>query len=198
MNFLAHMALAAPDEGLLVGNFIADHVKGNRWQAFAPPVQAGILLHRAIDHFADTHPLTRQSAQRLRPRYRHYAGVLVDIFYDHFLAASWERYMALPLPAFSQGIYALMQRNHELLPPTSRLFLQYAAERDILAAYAEIDVIGRVLQGMARRIARPSGIETGTEELQAHYYNFAAEFSQFWEEIVAFVAEKKSNLPDVK
>ncbi|WP_250631540.1 acyl carrier protein phosphodiesterase [Rhodoflexus caldus] len=191
MNFLAHLALAAPDEGLLVGNFIADHVKGNRWQEFAPSVQAGILLHRAIDHFADTHPLVRQSAQRLRPRYRHYAGVLVDVFYDHFLAASWNRYMDVPLPVFSKEMYALMNRHYELLPPTSRLFLQYAAERDILAAYAEVEVIGRVLQGMARRIARPSGIETATEELQTHYREFGEEFAQFWDEIVRFVAQKK-------
>lgn len=191
MNFLAHLALAAPDEGLLVGNFIADHIKGNRWQEFAPPVQAGILLHRAIDHFADTHPLARQSAQRLRPRYRHYAGVLVDVFYDHFLATSWHRYMDVPLPVFSQEMYTLMNRHYELLPPTSRLFLQYATERDILAAYAEVDVIGRVLQGMARRIGRPSGIETAAEELQAHYHEFAEEFAQFWDEIVRFVAEKK-------
>ncbi len=191
MNFLAHLALAAPDEGLLVGNFIADHVKGNRWQQFVPSVQAGILLHRAIDYFADTHPLVRQSAQRLRPRYRHYAGVLVDVFYDHFLAASWNRYMEVPLSVFSKEMYVLMNRHYELLPPTSRLFLRYAAKRDILAAYAQVEIIGYVLQGMARRIARPSGIETATEELQTQYHEFGEEFAQFWDEIVRFVAEKK-------
>jgi acyl carrier protein phosphodiesterase len=191
MNFLAHLALAAPDEGLLVGNFIADHVKGNRWQAFAPSVQAGILLHRAIDHFTDTHPLSRQSAQRLRPRYHHYAGILVDVFYDHLLAASWHQYMEIPLPVFSCEIYALMKRNDKLLPPTSRLFLQHAVERDILAAYAEIQAIESVLRSIARRIGRPSGIETAVEELIAYYDKFTKEFSQFWVEIIRFVNKNK-------
>ncbi|MCS7019770.1 MAG: ACP phosphodiesterase [Cytophagales bacterium] len=194
MNFLAHLALAAPQEGLLIGNFIADHVKGNRWQAFAPSIQAGILLHRAIDYFADTHPIARQSTRRLQPRYRLYAGVIVDVFYDHFLAASWEDYVEMPLSVFSQSIYALMQQHYDMLPVTSQLFLQYARQHDILVGYASLETIGRVLQGMARRLAKPAGIETAIEELLLYYDDFAQEFAQFWQAIVVFVHQEKTKL----
>ena len=103
MNFLAHLYLSGDNEQIIVGNFIGDFVKGrNALQTFDPTIALGIELHRAIDQFTDTHPVVRSSKDRLRPKYRHYAGVIVDIFYDHFLARKWNDYHKTPLPEFAQ------------------------------------------------------------------------------------------------
>jgi acyl carrier protein phosphodiesterase len=189
MNFLAHLFLAAPDEALMVGNFIADHVKGRDYDQYGPHVARGIRLHRAIDTFSDLHPLVRQSAARLRPRYRHYAGVIVDVFYDHFLASHWATYSPTPLPQFAEQAYNMMQKNWQVLPPNSRRFLAYAQQYDILVAYAQIPAIGRVMAGMSHRAKFGSEMAHATDELQAFYADFGQEFGDFFPQLQQFVAQ---------
>jgi acyl carrier protein phosphodiesterase len=190
MNFLAHLFLAAPDEDLMVGNFIADHVKGRYYDQFGPGIGLGIRMHRAIDTFSDRHALVRQSAARLRPRHGHYAGVIVDVFYDHFLASQWTRYSSVPLLDFADQTYQLMQKNEAILPVNSLRFLFYARQYNILAAYAEVSAIGRVMAGMSRRAKFASQMQYATEELEAHYLEFAQEFNAFFPELQTFIASK--------
>ena len=92
MNFLAHIYLSGEDEGITIGNFIADGIKGKKYLSYPASIQKGILLHRGIDSFTDSHPTVRQSTARLHENYGHYSGVIVDILYDHFLAKNWEEY----------------------------------------------------------------------------------------------------------
>ena len=92
MNFLAHLFLSGEPGELMVGNFIADSVKGNAMNDFSEGIQKGIILHRAIDTFTDSHNEMQKSKERLRPRYKKYAPVITDIFYDHFLAVNWQDY----------------------------------------------------------------------------------------------------------
>jgi len=188
MNFLAHLYLASPDEELMVGNFIADHVKGRSFARYGPGIAEGITMHRAIDDFSDTHPLVRQSAERLRPRYGRYGSVIVDIFYDHFLASNWPQYSPTPLAAFAEQTYQLLQRNEAMLPENSKRFLGYARQYDILTAYAQVEAIERVMLGMSRRAKFVSGMEYATEELNAFYLEFAAEFAQFFPDLQTFIA----------
>src|ERR1700739_88451 len=105
VNFLAHLYLAGEDEGLIVGNFIADSVKGNKFNDYEPRIAKGIQMHREIDFFSDTHPVYRQSVHRLAPTYGKFSGVITDMFYDHFLAKYWNNYSNIPLKDFVENAY---------------------------------------------------------------------------------------------
>ena len=89
MNYLAHVYLSGTDQDLSIGNFIADHVKGKAYLDYPDSIQRGILLHRKIDHFTDSHPLFKKNVSLLFPQYRHYSRVIVDMFFDHVLAVHW-------------------------------------------------------------------------------------------------------------
>ena len=116
MNFLAHLYLSQNNTDILIGNFIADHVKGSQFYNYSKEIQQGILLHREIDLFTDTHPIVKQSMQRLHKRYRHYNGVIIDIFYDYFLAKNWSKYSDIPLQIFADTIYKFFQNIEINLP----------------------------------------------------------------------------------
>jgi acyl carrier protein phosphodiesterase len=190
MNFLAHLLLSGSSEQVLVGNFIADAVKGRQYLQYPPDVAKGIILHRKIDSFTDTHPVVLQSVARLRPVYRLYAGVIVDIFYDHFLAANWSSFAseAPSLPDFSAHSFHILHRYVHLMPEKSRLFMDYAQHHDIPAAYAQQATIGSVLKGMAARTQFESRMGEAAQDLVKHYHDFEQEFSTFFPQIQGFAA----------
>ena len=112
MNFLAHAYLSNDNPLLLVGNFMGDFVKGrDLHERFDPGIANGVELHRLIDSFTDSHPVVIESKKRLRESYRHYAPVIVDMFYDHFLASMWDNYSNLSLPEFVKRTYDLLKRT---------------------------------------------------------------------------------------
>ena len=117
MNFLAHIYLSGDNEELKIGNFIADSVKGKQYLEYPPGIIDGIVLHRAIDTFTDTHPIVSRSVERLFERYGHYSRVIVDILYDHFLAANWKDYSDIPLKGQIQ--ICIRCRRKVLLAPQS-------------------------------------------------------------------------------
>src|SRR3954453_2663939 len=109
MNFLAHLYLSGNDPEIMVGNFLGDFVRGrNLLERYKKNIATGIELHRTIDEFTDTHPIVAQSKNRLREKYRHYAAVIVDIFYDHFLAKNWSEYSSELLPDFADRAYQIL------------------------------------------------------------------------------------------
>ena len=95
---------------------MADAVKGNKYLAFDDEIQKGIMLHRAIDSYTDQHELVKLSKKRLNQRYNHYNGVIIDIFYDHFLAKNWSQYSAIPLPLYASEIYMILEANSQIFP----------------------------------------------------------------------------------
>lgn len=191
MNFLAHLYLSGDDEELILGNFIADSVKGKQFLNYPPGVQKGILLHRKIDAFTDTHPIVDLSKERLRGRYRKYASVIVDVYYDHFLAANWKDYSNEELNTYAQNVYHLVQRNHFMLPERSAQFSMYMIRYNILEAYSRLEGIERVLQGMSKRARFESGMEHALEELSEHYIEFEKEFRAYFEELKKYVETVK-------
>ena len=125
MNFLSHLYLSGNSEGLIIGNFIADSVKGSAFNNFPETIQKGIILHRQIDTFTDTHPIVELSKQRLRTKYKKYASVIVDIYYDHYLAVNWNNYSYENFNQYTQNIYALIEKNRHHLPPKECYVLTY-------------------------------------------------------------------------
>jgi len=190
VNYLAHAYLSGKDEGILIGNFIADAVKGKTMNDFSSEVRRGIVLHRFIDEFTDNHLLHKASRAKLHTRYGHYSGVLVDIYYDHFLARNWLDYSGVSLAAYTEWLYNLLEENNEILPERIRFMLKYMIPQNWLLNYAHLEGIGRVLKGMARRAKFNSHMEHGVEELELYYDEFEAEFREFFPILEAFVHNK--------
>ena len=187
MNFLAHLYLSGNSEGLLIGNFIADSVKGKAYENYNQEIQKGILLHRKIDTFTDSHPIVSQSKQRLHSRYHKYSPVVVDIFYDHFLAVKWNNYSTVSLNEFAENSYRLMNTNFEILPEKVKFMLPYMIKGNWLVNYSNVEGIRKTLTGMSRRTSFNSGMETATEILVQHYPLFENEFELFFEELRNYV-----------
>lgn len=180
MNFLAHLFLSNEPSEIMVGNFIADSVKGNAIYDFTEGIQKGIKIHRAIDTFTDTHAETQKSIIRLRDRYKKYAPVITDIFYDHFLAINWNNYSNVSLREYTNSVYKYLGEYYVIFPERSKQFYNYMIKYDILFVYTKIEGIEKVMQGMSRRAHFVSGMETATEELIKNYTDFQADFKAFF------------------
>src|SRR5690606_14252279 len=122
-----------------IGNFMADSVRGNKFENYSIELKKGILLHRAIDSFTDSHPIDRQSKHRLHEKYGHYSGVIMDIFYDHYLAKNWHKYSNEPLETYANNFYSLLQRDYDILTPTVQKMIPYMMARNWLVCYASIE-----------------------------------------------------------
>ncbi len=188
MNFLAHFLLSSASPSLMVGNFLGDFVKGKQYTAFPEDIARGIRLHREIDAYTDTHPVFLQSKHRLVPAYGHYAGVVVDMFYDHLLAVDWNRYETRSLPVFAGYVYEQLEAYRYLLPEKAAYALSYMANHNWLLSYARVEGIQRALEGMARRTQFASGMEHATKSLKKEYVAFEEEFHSFFPQIMRHVA----------
>jgi acyl carrier protein phosphodiesterase len=189
MNFLGHLYLSGDDPLVIVGNFMADAVKGRDLSRFDPRIEQGIRLHRAIDHFTDGHPAQRTGRGRARIHAGRYAGVVMDLFYDHLLASSWQRWHPEPLPQFAQRMYALLHSHRSLLPERTRLMLPYMVQGDWLTAYARLDGIGRALAGLARRVPAGAPMVGAEMVLQEHMEHYRGEFEEFLPAIRAHIQQ---------
>lgn len=189
MNYLAHLYLSGNDPELLLGNFIADHLKGaDRKRLYPEAVQRGIALHRSIDAFTDAHEIVAQSKQRVRNEFGKYAPVIVDVFYDHFLAANWQQYHPLPLAQYAQNTYAYLQERFADLPAGAQYMLPFMQQHDWLTGYAQLAGIERVMGGMSRRSKFDSRMHEAPALLQSAYPAFEQEFLAFFPELEGHVA----------
>jgi acyl carrier protein phosphodiesterase len=194
MNFLAHLYLSKSNNNILLGNFIADSVKGKDYNNYSPEVKIGILLHRAIDHYTDTHPTVKKSMRRLNERYRHYDGVIIDILYDHFLAKNWASYSEIPLELYAENAYSFLQENIEIFPARVQKLLPFMIEYNWLVGYASLEGIERVLNGMNNRTKGVSQMNLAIEDLKIHYSALEEDFSIFFEDLLKFTEEKTKHL----
>jgi acyl carrier protein phosphodiesterase len=184
MNFLAHLYLSGNHPKRMVGNFIGDFVKGKDYREnFEKDIAIGIELHRVIDEFTDNHPIVTKSKERLRPKYRHYSPVVVDMFYDHFLAANWNDYDDRPLPLFAREAYGVLEQYHAILPSQVQRMLPYMTKGNWLVGYAAKEGIHRALSGMAARTPFHSRMEEAINELELFYSEFENEFTLFFPDI---------------
>jgi len=176
MNYLAHIFLSDGQPEVMIGNFIADSIKGSKYNVYPAEIQKGILLHRQIDTMTDAHPAFRNSTKRLHKNYGHYSGIIVDIFYDHFLAKNWTDYSDVPLADYIQEFYKILRNNFELLPDNIQKMTPLMMESNWLLSYAGLEGIDRVLGGMNRRTKNRSGMDKAGQELREFYTLFEADF----------------------
>ncbi|MDM1044882.1 DUF479 domain-containing protein [Myroides sp. 1354] len=188
MNFLAHVYLSGQDEEKAIGNFIADSVRGKQYLEFPKGIQHGILLHREIDTYTDTHPIWRKDKKLLVPVYNHYAAVIIDMYYDHFLAKNWAIYHNVPLATYATEFYNTLERNFDLLPVKIQNFLSIMIRENWFTCYETIEGLGYILQQMDRRTKGISKMSQSTRELVEHYEELERDFTEFFKELELHVA----------
>lgn len=173
---------------------MADGIRGKQFENFPKEIQKGIILHRAIDTFTDAHPVFRESTKRLHERYHHYAGVIVDIFYDHFLAKNWTKYSNDNLEEYINLFYQSLHTNIDFLTERTKGMMPYMINQNWLLSYRTIDGISQILTQMDHRTKNQSNMRFASEELQTFYTEFEEEFSLFFEDLRLHAQEKLNTL----
>jgi acyl carrier protein phosphodiesterase len=184
MNHLAHFYLAFEDPDMLVGQFIADSVKGNQWKNFHGGVQKGILVHRFIDHFTDQHPLCRNLRAMLRPQLGLLSPIALDVFLDHVLAKNWNLYHHDPLPDFAQSCYDVLQLKTNELPDKMSTVLHHMSKHNWLVMYSELSGLERIMLGMSQRVKAGERLATSTQMLHNQLETINSSFLEYFPELI--------------
>jgi len=194
MNYLAHIFLSDDQELIRIGNFMADHIKGSKYKVYPTEVQKGILLHRKIDWFTDQNDTARKSKRRLHDRYGLYRGVIIDIFYDHMLAANWADYSKVALNEYAAYFYRSLEANQDLLPEKVKHMTGHMIRNDWLTSYADPEGIRQVLEGMNRRTGGRGQMDRAIEDLHEHYEDFELDFRHFFKKLRTFSSQNLQEL----
>lgn len=187
MNYLAHLYLSGDEEKTMVGNFIADHVKGKSFEKFPNDIQKGILLHRQIDSFTDAHPKFREAKKLFHDGFGLYSGIIVDLLYDHVLAAKWENYSNKTLRSFSKRSHAILLTNYRHLPARVQAFLPILIQNRRLESYATVDGIIQSIELMSRYTSLPKNSKYAKQILMENQDYFSENFETFMNDMIEHV-----------
>jgi len=191
MNYLAHIYLSGTNTDVQLGNFIADFIRGNRYKSLPLDIQKGIQLHRFIDEYTDSHPVFKKSKKRLFKEFRHYSAVIVDMFYDHFLAINFDKYSNIPLYQYSQDFYDLLEQNKAILPDRVVSLIPVIIRYNWLYSYRDLSELTSILNQMNNRTSYATELHKSVEALKKDYAIFEHEFFEFFEELQHAVEKKK-------
>ncbi len=186
MNFLAHLYLSDPNEEAWLGSLMGDFVKGPLDGRYGSEVTRAIAMHRKIDVFTDAHPVVLQSKSRMSAERRRYAGIMVDVFYDHFLAKHWQDFHDEPLADFSGRVYRVLARYHAVLPERLQNMAPMMMQWDWLGSYADIGAIYTALNRMGQRLKRENRLMNSADELVANYAPLETDFRAFLPEVLRY------------
>jgi acyl carrier protein phosphodiesterase len=189
LNYLAHIYLSGNNEEILVGNFIGDYVKGFELSRYTDQVRKGIMLHRHIDSFTDTNIIVKRSKSRIAEKYHKYSGIIIDIFYDHFLVNSWPLYSPHPIEDFVKNVHSVLGLYIDTLPEGVKLFLPAFIKNNWIQKYSTIEGIEDVLHRMSSRTSLPEQTEYAIDILREDYHKFELEFSAFFPNLISYVSK---------
>lgn len=190
MNFLAHVYLSGDSKPIQVGNFIGDYVKGAAFTKYPDELRCGILLHRAIDDYTDNHPTVQEAKRLVQPHFGRYAGIFIDMYYDHYLAANFDRFSPIPLARFAWGFYWAMIRHYTYLPANVRGFLPHLIVSNRLYVYAKLEGIQRSLEIMETYSSLPKKSKEAVEVLTNNYDTLKSNFFDFFPQLKDFSKQK--------
>ena len=185
MNYLAHLHLGGQRPGQLLGSLYGDFVKGRLQGQFDPEIETAIQLHRSIDVFTDRHPLVDVSLSRFSMTRRRYAGIVLDVFFDHCLARDWTLYADQPLEQFTSGVYRVLSAEAQL-PERLAQIAPHMVANDWLGSYQEFAVLEQVLRGISRRLTRPEELAAAMQELRVLYEPLSDDFRLFYPQLQDF------------
>jgi acyl carrier protein phosphodiesterase len=180
MNYLAHLYLAADTPESLLGNLLGDFRKGLDLEALPSAIVDGIQQHQRVDIFTDTHPIVRQAKRLVHPDRRRFAGILLDVFYDHYLSVHWSQYSQVPLRAFIDRFYTVLVERQDTLPEYLGRAVPSIIEQDWLGCYGTTDGIALTLLRMSNRMRRKNPIADGIHDLIENYDAFDRSFLVFF------------------
>ena len=189
MNFLAHLYLSGSSDRIKIGNFIGDYVKGKNYENYPDDIKYGILLHRKIDTFTDSHIVVKQSKDHFLKKYHKYAGVITDVVYDHFLTIHWEKYSKLNLKQFIFHAYHILLSNYSSLPARVKQFLPFFVIYNWLGSYDSLKGLERVFDRMSEKTSLPKYSKYAIYELHNNYNQIQNDFLKFFPELIDFVLE---------
>ena len=188
MNWLAHIFLAEPNAESRLGNLLGDLVKGKERENLNICFQRGLKCHQAIDRFTDCHSMVKASKQRISPEYRRFAGILVDVFYDHFLAKNWDKYCSTSLDLFTAEVYNSWQNYVDTIPLSARQVIIHLIAEDWLGSYYSLsgveDSLKRLSGKLTRRRNKLYNLNPAIAELDLHYTELEQDFNQFFPELI--------------
>ncbi|MCW3784855.1 ACP phosphodiesterase [Plebeiibacterium sediminum] len=183
MNFLAHLYLSQGINQLMIGNFIGDYVKGKKYESYSPEIQKGIILHRKIDAYTDSHPIVKQSTARFKPCYNRYASVVIDVIYDHYLAKKWNQYSDITLNNYVDKVHAYLLKNYFSLPNRVKGFLPFLIKSRRLENYQHLWGIEKSLSIMANYSSLPDKTTCAIKVLTEQYDELQGEFESYFNEL---------------
>jgi len=188
MNWLAHLFLSEPSPEFRLGNLLPDLVGPDQLRGLPPEVMRGVACHRRIDAFTDRHVIVRQSIARLSGTYRRFGGILIDVFYDHFLAAGWPRYAAGPLETFAHEVYRSFEKLEAIVPAGAVEPLRRMRQSDFLCSYQTVPGIELALTRIGGRFRKSVNLGPAVAELQREYDVLRSDFEWFFPELCGEVA----------
>lgn len=187
MNWLAHLYLSDGSDENMLGNLLGDFIRSVRWkEIYNPAIQRGIRMHFAIDSFTDTHKVFLKSCSRISKEYSRFSGVLIDIFYDHYLAKNWSSYSDEDLEVFTTRFYGVLDKYRDILPTKLSYITPYMSSTNWLLSYREIPSIEIVLERLSRRMRSSGSIKGAIVELTANYRELSEDFDEFFPEAIEF------------
>ena len=179
MNFLGHIFLTPNDDEILLGNFIADSVKGNPEKFYSGKIVEGIRFHRAIDEFTDSHPIVKRGVLRFRETQSKYASVVIDVIYDHILASNWNEFHGTDLESLAQSVYQRLEAQNKHFPTSVKRYFPYMQEQNWLYNYQFEWGILKALEGLDRRSANETQMHLALDVYKEFEAEFLAEFKKF-------------------
>ena len=191
MNWLAHLYLSDKHVESRMGNILADVIKGKDRKQLSPTIRQGIRCHQAVDAFTDYHPVFGRCQQYIRSELRRYSGIVVDVFYDHFLACHWTTFSDVELKVFTSEIYRSFLASPVPLPIKAKLLFQRMSEEDWLAGSADLAEIKDTLLRITRRLKRPVELIQTLDDLERNYADFERDFLEFFPDLCKHVRNWK-------
>ena len=194
MNFLAHVYLSGDNPSIALGNLIGDMVKGDAYNQYEREIRLGLIHHRAIDEFTDSHEVWKHTRELIRPYFNRYAGIVTDIYYDHFLAKFWTEYSDRELQVVVNEIYRLLIKKYRVLPSRAQRVIPFMVLRNWLGTYGHFGPLHQVFLGMNRRTHEKGHMHLAVEKLKLHHDELEADFREFFPDLVVFSQRKLAEL----
>jgi len=193
MNFLAHLVLSPKETDFISGNIAADFLRGPDRKFVSKGVQSGISMHQFVDQFTDTHVLVKTSKDRLKKHFRLFSGVLIDVFYDHFLAKDFELIANISLEEFCEYIYETLEKNTSELPPKLRQFVPVMIRENILFSYRRLAGIQTALTRINLRVTKKFSVGLAMAILNDMYDILENDFRQYFPYLINVTERYRKN-----
>jgi acyl carrier protein phosphodiesterase len=187
MNFLAHLYFAENNPDCMLGSLMGDFVKGRLMDDYPEDVKTGITKHRLIDKYTDAHPVVKQSKQRISKERRRFAGIMIDVFYDYFLANNWETFSQVALEQFISNCYVHLNQPASFPVPSNLSgFIRQMAAENTLQSYGTLNGIDQTINRLSRRIRFENKLHGGMEELIDNKTLLEQDFLRFFPDLIRY------------